>query len=102
MACEGEKVKLKCMKSSTVLLFHAAYYGRIQFGRVVCTAREGMRQKDDVMCNMVDVSLELRRICEGRTRCRFKVEDAMFGKTCPKVYKYLNVIYTCGKCWNEF
>ena len=36
--------------------------------------------------------------CHGRKRCTVEAEEYVFGSPCPAgVYKYLNIVYTCGK-----
>jgi len=40
----------------------------------------------------------IRRRCQGRTSCRLRASNSVFGNPCRGVVKYIEIKYECSKC----
>ena len=52
---------------------------------------------DQTLCKEVYVTRLIRELCDKKRRCNFSVNETYFGNPCKKIYKYVNIIYGCGK-----
>ena len=91
-ACEGEKLRLRC-ESDYVLRVFNAKYGRLEPGSSICP-HENIT---DFNCQAEGVLLKVMAMCTNRRRCIIKADSSFFRDPCPGTYKYLEVIYGCGK-----
>lgn len=91
-ACEGEKLRLRC-ESDYVLRVFNAKYGRLEPGSSICP-HENIT---DLNCQAEGVLLKVMAMCTNRRRCIIKADSSFFRDPCPGTYKYLEVIYRCGK-----
>ena len=91
-ACEGEKLRLRC-ESDYVLRVFNAKYGRLEPGSSICP-HENIT---DLNCQAEGVLLKVMAMCTNRRRCIIKADSSFLRDPCPGTYKYLEVIYGCGK-----
>ena len=91
-ACENEKLRLHCDYPDTVHIY-AAKYGRMEPGKSICPHQNISNMK----CEAQKVLLRMTRRCANKQRCTVRADSAFFGDPCPGTYKYLDVIYGCGK-----
>lgn len=52
---------------------------------------------DQTPCKVVDVTQQIRELCDKKRQCNFSVNETYFGNPCKKIYKYVKIIYGCGK-----
>ena len=102
--CQGHPGKqLKCKNSSLVIVIYSAVYGRTEEGRTLCPYQPNIEtdEKDDsspaaLKCEK-NVSETVKSLCNKKKKCSLKVDQEHFGNPCKGVYKYLKIIYKCGK-----
>lgn len=87
-------MRLQCANASMGLVVYSAMYGRTEPGSVICPY-EGAEQDHDYNCGEIDVTNLFKTLCEKRTRCKVKVNSALFGDPCPDKHLYLNLVYAC-------
>ena len=100
---------MKCDNSSLAIVVYTAKYGRTVQGRVVCPFNEKVQQSvilandtddssdDATACGLVDVTMHVLRLCDKKKRCVVTANETYLGNPCKGVYKYLDIIYTCGQ-----
>ena len=92
--CEGEKLRLRCKKPLEVLRIYAAKYGRTEPGTSVCPHVN----ISSTQCMATSSFVTVTRICANKAKCKIWATDHAFGgDPCPGTFKYLDVIYGCGK-----
>ena len=91
-ACQEEKLRLRC-EESYVIRVYAANYGRLEPGTSICPSKN----ISTLNCKAPNVLLKMTSKCANRRRCTVKADNTMFGDPCPGTFKYLDVIYGCGK-----
>lgn len=94
--CQGERLKLQCANGSTGLVIYSAFYGRTEPGHVICPY-PGDKQDYNYNCGEVNVTFLFKTMCQKKSRCKVKVNSALFGDPCPGKHLYLNLVYACGK-----
>lgn len=95
--CQGEKLRLRC-ENDYVLRIYGAKYGRLEPGSSICP-HENIT---NLNCEADGVLLKITTKCSNRRRCIIKADKSLFGDPCPGTYKYLDVIYRCGKAIVSF
>ncbi|KAE8605262.1 hypothetical protein XENTR_v10015045 [Xenopus tropicalis] len=93
VACEDDKLRLSC-KKSTVIAVYAAIFGRVHGGSLECPFQNlGF---PSVECQSALALPVMTKRCQGRRSCSVYASTYDFGDPCyPGVRKHLNVIYTC-------
>ena len=94
--CQGDRLRLHCANSSMGLTIYSALYGRTEPGHVICPYR-GADKDQNYNCGESDVTAIFQTMCEKKSRCKVKVNSALFGDPCPDKHLYLNLVYACGK-----
>ena len=105
VVCQGTTLKFKCQNTSLAMVIYSAVYGR-EYKGDVCPFAEAYvddsviranETDDQTLCKVVDVTRLIRELCDKKRRCNFSVNETYFGNPCKKIYKYVNIIYGCGK-----
>ena len=94
--CENDRLKLNCGNSSMGLIIYSAQYGRTEPGHVICPYKED-KNDQNYNCGEKDVTERLKVMCAKKTKCKVRVQSALFGNPCPYTKSYLNLVYACGK-----
>ena len=99
--CDMVVGKLKCPKK-TVIKIHMAEYGREEGGRICpsstsLTSKCRLREDDILVDETRDVMEILDKKCSDKKSCKIKPSTKLFGDPCPQIYKYLSLVYSCGK-----
>ena len=94
--CQGDRLRLHCANASMGLTIYSALYGRTEPGHVICPYREAENDYN-YNCGEVDVTEMFKTMCEKKSRCKIKVNSALFGDPCPGKHLYLNLVYACGE-----
>ena len=75
-------------------------------GRVVCPFREHLvdhsvikanETDDETPCPEVNVTSQIMKLCDKKRRCIVTVNETYFGNPCRGIYKFVKIIYGCGK-----
>ena len=100
--CQGQKRQISC--DSKALVMYTATYGRTAVGRDVCPYKEGAPPTDTadssteaLRCGQKNVTDKITEMCGWKKTCDLVANDSLLGSFCPGTYKYLSVIYGCGK-----
>lgn len=100
IVCQGTDKTLSCSNTSMVLVINKAWYGREDVGKIICPYNSKL-EKDDVDDKTIgcqqDVKPKLRKLCHKRKTCQLSARKKVFGRPCKGIYKYLQIIYACGK-----
>jgi hypothetical protein len=109
--CVGSQMRPACANGGVVNIV-SAYWGREHtpsFGAFeptdsyqCATPPSGMLPEnggswdsiESSQCVM-DVSAEMRALCHGRRSCAVSADPALLPDTCPSVWKYMTLSYTC-------
>lgn len=91
-ACQKEKLRLRC-NNGYVLRIYAARYGRLEPGSSICPHQN----ITTVSCDAPDTLMKMLSRCSNKRKCTVIADKEMFGDPCPGTFKYLDVIYGCGK-----
>ncbi len=83
MRCDGDYI----------LRIFGAKYGRLEPGSSICP-HENITELN---CQAPNVLLKMTVRCGNKHRCTIRADHTVFGDPCPGTYKYLDVIYGCGK-----
>jgi len=98
--CQGKSGNLSCTNDSMVMVIFKATYGRKQSGDVVCPYNLQYSSKDtkdtNVECDS-DVTDKVKALCHKQTLCDVPANNRYLKNPCKGVYKYVNIIYGCGK-----
>ena len=90
--CQGEKLRLHC-KRQFVISIYAANFGRLEPGSSICPHPN----ISALNCKAPQVLLKMTQRCANKQKCTVKADPSVFGDACPGTWKYLDVIYGCGK-----
>uniref|UniRef100_A0A8B9Q873 SUEL-type lectin domain-containing protein n=1 Tax=Apteryx owenii TaxID=8824 RepID=A0A8B9Q873_APTOW len=92
VACEDDKLRLRC-KKSMVIAIYSAIFGRTQGGSLECPYQK---------CQSTTALQLMIKRCHGKRSCSIYASTYEFGDPCyPGIRKHLNVIYTCGEPQNS-
>ncbi|XP_051540324.1 protein eva-1 homolog C-like isoform X2 [Myxocyprinus asiaticus] len=93
VTCEGDRLLLHC-KYPKVLNIYSAVYGRIMEEEDLCPSKKGGHPPFECLFHgAVDV---VTKICYGKQRCFFTIDEEHFKDPCPPgTKKYLTVHYAC-------
>uniref|UniRef100_A0A6G3MH08 Collagen alpha-1(XVII) chain (Trinotate prediction) n=1 Tax=Henneguya salminicola TaxID=69463 RepID=A0A6G3MH08_HENSL len=91
--CEEDTAWLRCTEFKRISII-SAFWGRRDMG--VCAEHTG-DLVTDIYCPTQPLFLaKIKDTCEGTTICEIRCTKRFFNdKTCPEVYKYLEVFYKC-------
>lgn len=92
--CQGDRLRLYCANTSTGLTIYSALYGRTERGHVICPY-QGAKNDQNYNCGETDVTEKLTAMCARKSKCKVKVQSALFGNPCPDRRSYLNLVYAC-------
>ncbi|KAG7322424.1 hypothetical protein KOW79_013770 [Hemibagrus wyckioides] len=91
--CEGDQMLLHC-KYPKLLNIYSAVYGRELGDKTVCLTEE--EQPPPFECLYYGAVDTVKKLCYGKQRCHFIVNDQQFKNPCmPETKKYLRVVYSC-------
>ncbi|KAK3521994.1 hypothetical protein QTP70_020606 [Hemibagrus guttatus] len=91
--CEGDQMLLHC-KYPKLLNIYSAVYGRELEDKTACLTEE--EQPPPFECLHYGALDTVKKLCYGKQRCRFIINDQQFRNPCtPKTKKYLRVVYSC-------
>ncbi|XP_053280186.1 L-rhamnose-binding lectin SML [Pleuronectes platessa] len=88
--CEHSEAELNC-EDGQVIFLYGADYGRRD--RTTCSYRRPESNLRDVLCS--SPTRTVAESCNGRSSCRIRAENSVFGDPCVGTVKYLEVSYTC-------
>ncbi|GAB6032483.1 hypothetical protein CHUAL_011114 [Chamberlinius hualienensis] len=92
VACEGEKVLLRCRKGTRIAIFSASY-GRGKHSSVECPQADGVPEEE---CQSSYSTEAVIRICHGKQKCTMMADIQTFGNPCDeKSRRYLKIVFTC-------
>ena len=87
-----------------VIVIYNAEYGRTEEGRTICPYHSNIEtdEKDDsspeaLNCIEKKVTKTVKKLCNKKKKCSLKVAEEQFGNPCIGIYKYLTILYACGK-----
>ncbi|XP_030588509.1 L-rhamnose-binding lectin SML-like [Archocentrus centrarchus] len=92
ITCEQSMVQLQCDEGHVIHVYHA------DFGRHdanICSFRQDASHLQNVKCSNPTDKVAER--CNGKHSCTMRASSTLFGDTCPKTYKYLELTYNCLK-----
>ncbi|KAK7125649.1 hypothetical protein R3I93_021124 [Phoxinus phoxinus] len=93
VACEGDRLLLHC-KYPKVLNIYSAVYGRPLQEKDLCPAEE--REPPPFECLFHGAGDVVSKICYGKQRCLFTIDQEHFQDPCPPgTKKYITVLYAC-------
>ena len=94
LACEGQKMLLRCPES-TVMRLTEATFGRLN--SETCSPEAADPPVERVTnCSQPDALETLATLCNGKNRCEVYAFTSLLGDPCRGVSKYLMAAYTCG------
>ncbi|XP_030748809.1 protein eva-1-like isoform X2 [Sitophilus oryzae] len=92
VACENERVTLKCNPNSRVAVYSASY-GRTQYESIQCPQPQGVPEETCLASYATETVMNL---CHGKRTCELAADISTFGSPCkPQSRMYLKVVYTC-------
>ncbi|XP_044256920.1 protein eva-1 isoform X7 [Tribolium madens] len=92
VACENERIQLKCNPNSRVAVYSASY-GRTEYESIQCPQPQGVREETCLVSYATETVMQL---CHGKRSCELSADISTFGSPCrPESRMYLKVIYTC-------
>ena len=95
LACEGQSINLSCSPEEGIKV-KSAFWGR---NDVKTCPSEDPAKTHTVLCKPTDTAYPMKKlsaICDKKTLCVVNASETFFEKTmCPKVAKYLNLVYDC-------
>ncbi|KAF7272207.1 hypothetical protein GWI33_014991 [Rhynchophorus ferrugineus] len=92
VACENERIQLKCNPNSRIAVYSASY-GRTQYESIQCPQPQGVPEET---CLASYATESVMHICHGKRSCDISADIRTFGSPCkPQSRMYLKVIYTC-------
>lgn len=93
-------MKLVCLNKSYIISIVSVFYGRLLPGSAICRSTNPY-QSDESLCSpdQTSITQTVKKICDEQNSCNFTLSADTFGKDyCPKVHKYMDVRYMCGRC----
>ncbi|KAL1493471.1 hypothetical protein ABEB36_011517 [Hypothenemus hampei] len=92
VACENERIQLKCNPNSRVAVYSASY-GRTQYESIQCPQPQGVPEET---CLATYATETVMHLCHGKRTCELGADIGTFGSPCkPQSRMYLKVVYTC-------
>ncbi|XP_076261457.1 uncharacterized protein LOC143197137 isoform X2 [Rhynchophorus ferrugineus] len=92
VACENERIQLKCNPNSRVAVYSASY-GRTQYESIQCPQPQGVPEESCLASYATETVMQL---CHGKRSCDLAADISTFGSPCkPQSRMYLKVVYTC-------
>ncbi|XP_048517382.1 protein eva-1 isoform X2 [Dendroctonus ponderosae] len=92
VACENERIQLKCNPHSRVAVYSASY-GRTQYESIQCPQAQGVPEETCLASYATETVMQL---CHGKRSCDLAADVGSFGSPCkPQSRTYLKVVYTC-------
>ncbi|KAM9310060.1 L-rhamnose-binding lectin SML-like [Pholidichthys leucotaenia] len=85
--------KYTCVRASqgqVISVIHADF-GRSSYE--ICSFRRDLGRLENIHCS--NPAPEIGERCNGKNSCSVRVGSWIFEDTCPNMYKYLEVAYTC-------
>ena len=99
LTCQGASLDISCKDGQQALIIYKASYGRSRLGVCPYKNKQGVPENDtddSSLCERV-VTDNIKDLCGWHKRCNITVNSEALGEVCPGVYKYLTVLYSCGK-----
>ena len=100
VVCQGKNHTLSCTNGSMVLVINKATYERLQPGSIICPYNSNFEKEDtddkSVGCQE-DVTRKVKDVCHKRKTCGVLASKKVLGRPCKGIYKYISIIYACGK-----
>ena len=90
--CEDEEMELTCPDDQVIKVYDA-FYGRDT--KAYCNDDDA-DLPTDCSASSEDIAMKLGAICDGRSKCTLRVNNAYLGDPCSGQSKYLSVNYVCG------
>ncbi|CAG9816980.1 unnamed protein product [Phaedon cochleariae] len=92
VACENERIQLKCNPNSRVAVYSASY-GRTEYESIQCPQPQGVPEETCLVSYATETVMQL---CHGKRSCDLSADISTFGSPCkPESRMYLKVVYTC-------
>ncbi|XP_066158734.1 protein eva-1 isoform X2 [Euwallacea fornicatus] len=92
VACENERIQLKCNPNFRVAVYSASY-GRTQYESNQCPQLQGVPEETCLASYATETVMQL---CHGKRNCDLAADVGTFGSPCkPQSRMYLKVVYTC-------
>ncbi|XP_017778708.1 PREDICTED: protein eva-1 isoform X2 [Nicrophorus vespilloides] len=92
VACENERMQLKCNPNSRVAVYSASY-GRTEYESFQCPQPQGVSEET---CLVSYATETVMQICHGKRSCEMSADASTFGNPCrPQTRMYLKVVYAC-------
>ncbi|XP_049820369.1 protein eva-1 isoform X2 [Aethina tumida] len=92
VACENEKIQLKCNPNQRVAVYSASY-GRTEYESIQCPQPQGVPEET---CLVSYATETVMHRCHGQRSCELTADSSTFGEICKdNSRKYLKVVYTC-------
>ncbi|XP_018578881.1 protein eva-1 homolog C isoform X5 [Anoplophora glabripennis] len=92
VACENERIQLKCNPNSRVAVYSASY-GRTEYESIQCPQPQGVPEETCLVSYATETVMQL---CHGKRTCDLTADISTFGSPCkPQSRMYLKVVYTC-------
>ncbi|XP_035015345.2 L-rhamnose-binding lectin SML [Hippoglossus stenolepis] len=88
--CENSEANLHC-EDGQVIFVYGADYGRRD--RTTCSYRRPESNLQNVLCS--SPTKKVAESCNGKSSCRVRAVNSVFGDPCFGIIKYLEVSYTC-------
>lgn len=99
--CQDKSLNISCTGDQEALIIHKATYGRGRPGVYLCPYKQehalSENDTDDSSLCEQDATDKIKDICGWRKKCNITVNRQALGAPCPGVYKYLTLLYFCGK-----
>lgn len=99
VTCHGASLDISCKDGQQALIIYKASYGRSRLGVCPYKNKQGVPENDtdDFSLCEREVTDNIKDLCGWHKRCNITVNSEALGEVCPGVYKYLTVLYSCGK-----
>lgn len=103
LICQGKNKNLSCPNETEVMVIYRAQYGREKEGQVICRYNPFLDQDkqdsddQDLKCGLKDVTDAVSSLCHKQHFCDVPARNEILGRPCEGVYKYLIIMYACGK-----
>ncbi|XP_076372792.1 protein eva-1-like isoform X2 [Tachypleus tridentatus] len=93
IACEGQRLRLRCSKSMRIVIYSASF-GGTRFGVPECLQQESAGNQD---CQVSYATETVLRSCLGKRKCSVAADKDTFGDpSCSRGSSlFLKVVYTC-------
>ncbi|CAH0562629.1 unnamed protein product [Brassicogethes aeneus] len=92
VACENERIQLKCNPNQRVAVYSASY-GRTEYESIQCPQPQGVPEET---CLVSYATETVMHRCHGQRSCELTADSSTFGEICKvNSRKYLKVVYAC-------